>query len=162
MASSALETLVYGAVLNAALCVAVAAPLQAVDCSVPVSSASFFGFALCLWDGLRMRHCKVPASGCRRPAQPAFSHSFSFRSVVAASIVGVPCQQHQRLRDGVAAARDHCASSQRDWKRSAGKTRMSSCIMEHDVHRVCVSRLIDVKVSRGCQHCISVISMYCL
>ena len=46
--------------------------------SVLVSSPSFFGFSLCLWDhGLRMRHCKVLASGCRRPAcvKPFVQHS---------------------------------------------------------------------------------------
>ena len=103
MASSALEALVTGAVLDVASWAVVAAALQAVDCSVPLSSAALFVFARCLWDGLRTRRCKMPASRCRR--QACFKPVIQLSLAVAASIFGVLCQQRQRLRDGVAAAR---------------------------------------------------------
>ena len=103
MASSALETLVSGAVLDVASCAVVAAPPQAVDSSMPQHKTSCFVFALCLWDARRTRRFKMPASRCQRPACfKAFNQPLL---AAAASIDGVLFQQRQRFRDGIAAAR---------------------------------------------------------
>ena len=103
MASSAPGTLVTGAVRDDALCVAEAAPLQAVDRSVPLSSANCCVSALCLWAGPRTRCCKMPASRCSRPAY--FKLFSQLSMAVVASIFGVLCQQCQLMRDSVAVAR---------------------------------------------------------
>ena len=67
MASSAPGTLVSGAALDFALCVVDAAPHQAVDRSVPLSSASLCASARCLWAGPRTRRC-MEASKLMLPA----------------------------------------------------------------------------------------------
>ena len=128
MASSALEALVSGAVLNVTSCAGLAAALQAVDCSRPLSSATLNVIALCLWDGVRTQHCTMPASRCHRPIclKPFIQLSLE----VAASTFGVLCQQRQRLRDGIAAARGLLCQQP-----AVGSARRIS--LEHE-HALCV------------------------
>ena len=100
------------------MCAAVAAPLQAVDCSVVRARQ----LGIFLWRGFESLGSSdgwttdVTLQGASKRMPPASLPSAIFKVslAVAASIVGVPWhRQRQRLRDGVAAARDRCASSQR-------------------------------------------------
>ena len=117
MASSAPGTLVSGAALDFALCVVDAAPHQAVDRSVPLSSASLCASARCLWAGPRTRRC-MEASKLMLPASvlqglPRASDGccgFNLRCVLPAA------SPHARWRRSSARSVVSAASC---WKRSA-------------------------------------------
>ena len=117
MASSAPGTLVTGAALDVALCVVDAAPHQAVDRSVPLSSANLCVSARCLWAGPRTRRC-MDASKLMLPASvlqglPRASDGccgFNLRCALPAA------SPHARWRRSSARSVVSAASC---WKRSA-------------------------------------------
>ena len=117
MASSAPGTLVSGAALDFALCAVDAAPHQAVDRSVSLSSANLCASVRCLWAGPRTRRC-MEASKLMLPASvlqglPRASDGccgFNLRCVLPAA------SPHARWRRSSARSVVSAASC---WKRSA-------------------------------------------
>ena len=138
MASSALKALVTGAVLDVASWAVVAAALQAVDCSVPVSARHLCSSSLVV-SGMDCGHDAARCQRAKAAGKPASSQSFGIcwqlrhqslecfaSSVSACEMVSLPREVC-------------CASSQR-------LDALGACLWSMSVH--CVS------IFRCCQRCI--------
>ena len=107
------DTLVSRAVLDAALCVAVAAPQRSRRWIAACLSAHHVALASLSVSGIECGCDTVRCQQADAAGQPALSHSFSIRWQLRHQSSACLATSVNPLQDGVAAARDRCASSQR-------------------------------------------------